>query len=123
MMVFEGHLNEEVVPPSMRCPDRKISEALENVILRALEKDPAIRHLDADIFAAAVDRSLPPGCSDGWMSPGRVAFSTTAPTREWVHAHELLHPRRRFAEGTRRTMTHRRSEAATWSGRRSRRPW
>lgn len=93
MMVFEGHLNDQVVPPSMRCPDRKIPEALENVILRALEKDPTIRHLDADIFATAVDRSLPPGCSDGWISPGRVGFSTTAPTREWVHAHELLHPR------------------------------
>jgi serine/threonine-protein kinase len=99
-MIFERHLTEDAVPPSLRCPDRTIPAALEHAILRALEKDPAARHFDASMFAAAVERACPADCPDRGVAYVRAAFSTTAPTRDWVRAHELAHPRRRFAEGT-----------------------
>ena len=98
--IFARALHEDVVPPSLRCPDRTIPAALENVILRALEKDPAARHLDASMFATAVERAVQAGCCDRAASYARATFSTIAPTQEWVPAHELPHPRRRFAEGT-----------------------
>ena len=85
-VVFERHLSDDVVPPSLRCPDRTILAALEAVILRALEKDPAARYLDAHRFAAAVNRAVPAGCPDRAPPHAACAFSTTSPTRDWVRA-------------------------------------
>jgi len=46
------HVSEPPVPPAQLNPE--ISPALEAVVLRALEKDPAMRYADADEFAAAL---------------------------------------------------------------------
>lgn len=46
------HVSEPPVPPSQLNPE--IPPALEAVVLRALEKDPALRFADADEFAAAL---------------------------------------------------------------------
>lgn len=54
------HLEEPVVPPSLRRPDRVIPRPIEDVIARALAKDPVARFVDADAFAAALARVTPP---------------------------------------------------------------
>ena len=46
------HVSEAPVPPSQLNP--AVPPALEAVVLRALEKDPALRFADADEFAAAL---------------------------------------------------------------------
>lgn len=101
--VFERHLHDEIVPPSLRCPDRTIPVSLEAAILRALEKDASARHLNAEMFATAIDRAIPPSSDDGFIGTGRPAASAIGPTREWSScrtARHVPHARRRFAEGT-----------------------
>src|SRR5215212_8998026 len=46
------HVSEDPVPPSQLSP--AVSPALDAVVLRALEKEPADRFADADAFAAAL---------------------------------------------------------------------
>ena len=50
MEVLTRHVNEVPVPPRKRQPDAPISEAMEALILRALEKDPAYRPQSAQEF-------------------------------------------------------------------------
>ena len=50
MEVLTRHVNEAPVPPRKRQPDAPISEAMEALILRALEKDPAQRPQTAEEF-------------------------------------------------------------------------
>ncbi len=50
MEVLTKHVNEPPVPPRQRQPDAPISEAMEALILRALEKDPALRPQSAEEF-------------------------------------------------------------------------
>jgi eukaryotic-like serine/threonine-protein kinase len=86
-MIFDRHLDESVVPPSLRCPDRTIPGALEAVVLCALEKQPGDRFGDAGRFAAALDRAVPLAVCERALPPCRIAFSTTAPTRDWSRPH------------------------------------
>ena len=50
MEVLTKHVNEPPVPPRQRQPDAPISQAMEALILRALEKDPALRPQTAAAF-------------------------------------------------------------------------
>jgi hypothetical protein len=50
MEVLTKHVNEPPVPPRRRQPDAPISEAMERVILCALEKDPLMRPQNAEQF-------------------------------------------------------------------------
>jgi serine/threonine-protein kinase len=50
MEILTRHVNEPPVPPRERQPDAPISEAMEQLILRALEKDPAKRPQNAEQF-------------------------------------------------------------------------
>jgi tRNA A-37 threonylcarbamoyl transferase component Bud32 len=50
MEVLTRHVNEAPIPPRKRQPDAPISEAMERLILRALEKDPAMRPQTAEQF-------------------------------------------------------------------------
>ena len=50
MEVLTKHVNEPPVPPRLRRPDAPISEAMEALILRALEKDPNLRPQTAEEF-------------------------------------------------------------------------
>src|SRR5258708_10118451 len=54
MEVLTKHVNEPPVPPRQRQPDAPISESIERVILRALEKDPAKRPQNAEEFRQLV---------------------------------------------------------------------
>jgi eukaryotic-like serine/threonine-protein kinase len=82
-MVFDGHLHEALVPPSLRCPDRAIPPSLERLVMRALSKDPVHRPHDAELFATAIDRAAVPMRGDKWRR-APAAFSTTATTRDWA---------------------------------------
>ena len=90
-------MNDEVVPPSLRCPDRWIPSELERAIMVALEKAPCARHATAMGFADAIAAATPmiePPAPPGGRS---LAFSTTAPTADWQSA-DL--PARWLAAGT-----------------------
>ena len=50
MEVLTRHVNELPVPPRQRQPGTPISEAMEALILRALEKDPLLRPQTAEEF-------------------------------------------------------------------------
>jgi len=50
MEVLTKHVNEPPVPPPERQPDAPISEAMEGLILHALQKDPAQRPQTAEEF-------------------------------------------------------------------------
>jgi tRNA A-37 threonylcarbamoyl transferase component Bud32 len=50
MEVLTKHVNEPPIPPRRRQPDAPIGEAMESLILRALEKDPALRPQTAEAF-------------------------------------------------------------------------
>lgn len=89
--VFERHLNDDVVPPSLRAPDRAIPASFESIILRALAKTPVLRHFNADLFATAVSRSLASVATERMPARSRTP-TPTQKTDVW--------PRRRFAIGT-----------------------
>ena len=56
--VLVRHLEDPVVPPSLRCPDRPIPAELEDVVVRALAKSPHERFPDAAALAAAIAVSV-----------------------------------------------------------------
>ncbi len=82
--ILMRHLEDDVVPPSLRCPDRTIPVAIERVILRALEKAPVARFRSAPQFARAISAATP---EVEPASTGRIPmFSTAAPTERWHSA-------------------------------------
>jgi len=104
--IFERHLTDEVVPPSLRAPERTIPAVLEGIVMRALAKDASMRHFDAELFATALSRCIPAGFVER-KTPARLieprSTSSRALTNEWSRSQtsrKLPHPRRRFAEGT-----------------------
>jgi len=54
MAVMRMHMDDPPMPPRKAAPDAKLSIALERVILRALEKEPAKRWPSAAAFADAL---------------------------------------------------------------------
>jgi serine/threonine-protein kinase len=54
--VLARQLDEDAVPPSLRRPDRDIPAALDQIVLRALAKDPRARFASAGELARALDR-------------------------------------------------------------------
>ena len=68
--IFERHLNDAVVPPSLRCTNRTLPVALEALVMRALAKNPAHRHHSAGLFATAIERAIPASSIDD-ASPSR----------------------------------------------------
>jgi serine/threonine-protein kinase len=82
--ILRRQLDDLVVPPSLRCPERNIPIALDRAVMRALEKDPAARYPTAVTFARALAAATPiiePPVMPGMASAG---FSTSALTREWA---------------------------------------
>jgi eukaryotic-like serine/threonine-protein kinase len=73
-------VGEAPVPPSAYNP--QIPPALEAVILRALEKDPARRFADADEFIAALERAghgIAPGSATGHGTDATSVLQATGP--------------------------------------------
>ena len=57
--ILTRQLEDHVIPPSLRRPDRFIPIALERAIMRALEKKPRDRHASANAFAMALAIARP----------------------------------------------------------------
>ena len=104
--ILTRHLEDHVVPPSLRRPDRFIPVALERAILRALEKDATARHASASAFAMALAAARPASeCSAGAKplarpgSPSSAERSTGAWTSNTEPAPAQGH--KRLAAGSR----------------------
>jgi serine/threonine-protein kinase len=52
--ILSRQLEDEVIPPSLRQPDRDIPSVLDRIVLRALDKDPEARFASAAELAAAL---------------------------------------------------------------------
>ncbi len=61
--ILSRQLEDDVIPPSLRRPDRAIPAVLDQIVLRALEKDPRRRYASAADFAEAV-RAAAKICAD-----------------------------------------------------------
>jgi serine/threonine protein kinase len=82
--VMTRQLEDPAVPPSWRCPDAEISMALDEVIGRALAKQPAERFPDAAAFGVALEQA-DPSCAiaelpDLCRISAPAAFSTLTKT-------------------------------------------
>lgn len=58
--ILRRHVEDLVVPPSLRCPELAIPRHVEEAILRALAKDPADRFPTTAAFATALGALEPP---------------------------------------------------------------
>lgn len=96
-VIFQSHLDEDAIAPSLRRPDAEISPALDRVVLRALAKTPAMRFASAEKFAIALAAAMPSNerARPFANRPRPTGASTEAPTQNWPIA-----PRCRFAAGT-----------------------
>ena len=56
--IFDAHLHEVAISPSLRAPEQNIPAAIDRMVLRALEKSPAARWLNVREFALAVEDAL-----------------------------------------------------------------
>jgi serine/threonine-protein kinase len=53
---LRAHINEQPPTPSQAAPDRKISAAVDKLVMRALNKKPAERYANTEEMIAAIDR-------------------------------------------------------------------
>lgn len=81
--IFDRHIDEIPVTASVRCPDRVVPAALDALIARALEKQPASRPPSAAVFAHELALALAPQ-HEHEEQAAPVAFSTRANTRDWI---------------------------------------
>lgn len=100
--IFERHLHDQVIPPSLRAAHRTIPAALEALVMRALAKEPERRHHSAALFATAVARAVPPNWREEVIQAQPPAYSPTASTRTWQRSESVRRTRQRFARGTRK---------------------
>ena len=84
--VFTRHLEDDVVPPSMRYPDRTIPPALDAVIVHALAKDPRVRPYTIRELRDAVLAAIPVTETAAMPVAHEPAFTTTANTRRWTRS-------------------------------------
>ncbi len=91
-------VNEAPTPPSAYNP--AVTPALEEVVMRALEKDPARRFHDADEFISALQAARD-GTATSVMAPPIVALAPVDPPSEaYAYPEEPLPPREQ-REGSR----------------------
>jgi serine/threonine-protein kinase len=88
MEVLTRQVNEPPIPPRLRQPGAPISEAMERMILRALEKDPARRPQTAEQFrrellaVAQPEAAAPPAAMTGAAPVPAAGMPTTLPRAE-----------------------------------------
>jgi serine/threonine protein kinase len=91
--VLRRHLEEDVVPPSVRCQERHITCAIDAVVMRALAKDPGERFADAEAFHRALVAAIP--CEDPLARPDAELLLATETTH-----HDLRPIQARLARGS-----------------------
>jgi serine/threonine-protein kinase len=79
MAVMRMHMDDPPMPPRRAAPDAKLSIALERVILRALEKEPARRWPSADAFADALEQTPEAGGREVSIDDGETRLGKRAP--------------------------------------------
>jgi serine/threonine protein kinase len=93
--IFDAHLHEPVVVPSLRNPDAKITMEIDRLVLRALSKEASDRFATARDFAAALDaaRSKEWRSTTVMMAPRGVATEDLGirPTQEWARGSATDH--------------------------------
>ena len=62
MGVFIQHLSEKPLPPKEQAPERNIPSALNFLILKALEKNPAKRYQTLEELIAELRSAVPDEC-------------------------------------------------------------
>ena len=80
--IMARHANDAVVRPSLRCPDRNIAPALDDVVMRALEKRPEARFSDAAAFARAVRAAVAVRGPSRNIAPRGSRSRQASPTRK-----------------------------------------
>lgn len=103
--ILARHLRDAVLPPSLCRPDRLIPPALEQVVLRALAKDPRARFADATSFRLALVASTSGIDLDElcWVPTraGEAPCGSDVPTQSWAPEEEPVAPGpRRLARGS-----------------------
>jgi serine/threonine protein kinase len=95
--IMARHLDDLVIPPSVRAGDRDIPRALDAIVLTALEKEPGMRFQSADELSRALRSALPAGKLPPARG-GRPHDSATpdSPTR----THAMPQSQQRFARGS-----------------------
>ena len=73
--ILMKHIQQDPIPPRQCRPDLGISEELERVILKAMEKEPGDRYDSAEVMLEALPdaRDLPGGYTSGALRPVPVA--------------------------------------------------
>ena len=104
MEVLTKHVNEPPVPPRTRQPDAPISEAMESLILRALEKEPALRPQTAEEFrqlllAVAKKKPLLEITADPLITPSHNTLPTAQPPTVPLAFEPVPQPRARLFVG------------------------
>lgn len=95
--VMTRHLEDVVVPPSLRACDRDVPATIDAIVLRALAKEPGERFASADELARALRATLPfRRVPAPRTTRPRDAATPDSPTRTCV----VSGPRRRFARGS-----------------------
>ena len=79
--IMERHLEDVVVPPSLREPGRGIPEELDRVIVRALAKEPEQRYANAEQLAQALRGALPVYRRTGRISRPIPVMQAETPTK------------------------------------------
>ncbi|MCE9578068.1 MAG: serine/threonine protein kinase [Deltaproteobacteria bacterium] len=86
--ILGRHVQEAVVPPSLRRPDHHVPPAMDRVIVRALAKEPSARYADAGAFAAALEAAaLATDIAPTMSMPAPASASAAAieaTTRRWA---------------------------------------
>ena len=79
-----AHLHDLPIPPREQAPDAEISVALEEVILKALEKAPADRFQSMDELAHAINGAVAQAEAAGDLPEASTERAPVAPPREIV---------------------------------------
>ncbi|HSN25663.1 MAG TPA: protein kinase [Kofleriaceae bacterium] len=77
--VMRKHVEDDVVPPSLRAPELSLSPAFDRVVLRSLAKHPGDRYATADELRVA----LRAAARDTRDMPTVSRTSTSGPTSNW----------------------------------------
>jgi serine/threonine-protein kinase len=69
--VLRAHVQERPTPPSAVNP--AVSSQLDSVVIRALDKNPERRFVNADTFISALERAAESGATEGTVNVARAA--------------------------------------------------